>query len=634
MNNILKKKSLEKYNFILNFLLRCLGIILSLVLAIVENSGFVLESDIITIIIFLIVIISTFSGGAVEGVVSLSILLLCFEKNYNNITLAVMSSNIISNLVVIVIISQTKKSFTKDCSNSKNREKLHKDILDFLMEGILVTKNEKILYANERYKKYFQNRDNNNLLNNNVFDGINKENLKSIKQVMKSFDDPNCNNAKMVLENRDENNIDNLLEVSIKKVDNEGTFLSIVDVVTGRVKKLEAIRCGKKRYKQILSILPLGVLIHVDDRVIFANNSITRMLGYGNYKFIIGERVKKHIKYNFRNKFYSSLDNLIKETDSEPIEIEMVDVNGEILIVKAISSAIPFEKKAVLTIIKDITEERRREEKKLVLEETITYEKVKAEFLANISHDIKTPINVIYSSLQIIDSSMKAGIIQDETKKITKYIEIMKQNCYRGLKIANNLIDLSRYEMNAFELNLEKVNIVSIVEDIVTEVAKISAKKNISLIFDTEDEEITCYIDRIKIERVILNLLSNSIKFTRNDGEVLVFITTKKDSVIITVKDNGIGIPKNKINYIFDRFKQIDKSFTRNTEGSGLGLSIVKAIINLHGGRIKVDSEEGLGTEVSVLIYKREESLMDIGTDRYFKDYNEMVNIEFSDIYL
>lgn len=633
MNNILKARDLRNFKITWNCLLKNVVTIATLILVIVINlNNISIEKIYITIISFLSMVLASCLGGITSGILTSIIFLFGLEIINDNITLTIVISSIISKAIIIGCIWHTKTFYLHNNSGFKNEKSLYKYILDFVIEGILLTKNDKILYLNDSYKKYFDIKK--IKAGTSIFDYISYKNEKELDKFYKSLQSSKRNEEKVVFEHIGNDNTHNLIEVKSKKIDDEDTVLTVANIITERVKRIEFIKEGKKRYKQILSILPLGVLIHVNDKIIFANNKVTKMLKYGNYKFVIGEDIKRHIKHNYRNAFNDSLNHLKHESDMKLIEMEMIDMNGEVLTVNAINSIIPFEKKAVLTIIKDVTEEKRKEEKKLILEETITYEKVKSEFLANISHDIKTPINVIYSSLQIIDSSIKTGKLKDEGCRISRYTNIMKQNCYRGLKIANNLIDLSRYEMNGFELNLEKINIVNIVEDIITEVAKISNEKNIQLVFDTEDEEIICYVDRIKIERLLLNLLSNSIKFTKQDGEVLVFITTKKDSIIITVKDNGIGIPKNRINYIFDRFKQIDKSFTRSNEGSGLGLSVVKAIVNLHGGSIKVESEEGLGTEVSVLLYKRDEDLTELSIDDFFKDYNEMINIEFSDIYL
>lgn len=115
--------------------------------------------------------------------------------------------------------------------------------------------------------------------------------------------------------------------------------------------------------------------------------------------------------------------------------------------------------------------------------------------------------------------------------------------------------------------------------------------------FDTDLEEINVYIDKVEIERIMLNLLSNCIKFTDNGGWIYVSIHYKIDKVIISVKDTGVGIPQDKLELIFEEFSQVDKTLSRNTEGSGIGLAIVKNLVSLHGGDIEVVSEVNKGTE-------------------------------------
>lgn len=635
MNNIFKNEDLKKNGFSIKYL----GIILSSIFIIAASyyKDIYIEKYHVISIAFLLIIISTCLGGIISGTLSLITLFFYIMSVYKFTSAFAVESYIISNLVIIAIISHFNTMSRKRYKNYFTNNDMYNFILDFIAEGILVRQRDKIVYANKSFRKYFKKENDDTFVGSSILNYISKKNRIEIEKYFNDLEYSNQIESNMRFEYLNDDNSTSLFKLENKKIslEDEDMDLSIINITTEEVNRLEFIRESKKRYKQILSILPLGVLIHVDDRIIFANNEITKMLNYGNYKFLLGEDIKKFLKHKNKSIFYDNLSTLKKENKVEPIEIDVIDINGSILSVEIINSIIPFEKQAILTIIKDITEEKRKEEDKLILAETITYEKIKAEFFANVSHDLKTPINVIYSSLQIMDSLVKTNKVKDKDNKLATYIDIMKQNCYRELKLANNLIDLSRYEMNGFELNLKQVNIVSLVENITMEVAKFATKKDINLIFDTESEEIICYVDEVKIERIMLNLLSNSIKFTKPGGEIMVFITTKKDFVIITVKDNGIGIPHDKINYIFDRFKQVDKSFARKNEGSGLGLSVVKAIVNLHGGNIKVESEYKLGTEFSIFLsYKRYDEQITMGIDNLFKDYGEMINIEFSDIYL
>lgn len=291
----------------------------------------------------------------------------------------------------------------------------------------------------------------------------------------------------------------------------------------------------------------------------------------------------------------------------------------------------------------DITEQRKMEEieresevNKRLLDEAIEYNEIKTEFFANISHELRTPLNVILGSIQLLGMLKGVESREEIQEKIDKYTGYMKQNCYRLLRLVNNLIDVTKMDSRYFDIKLKNRNIIGIVEDITLSIAQYVENKNISLIFDTDVEERTIACDPDKIERIILNLLSNSIKFTEPGGTIMVNIADREDEIIISVKDTGIGIPENKLEYIFERFHQVNKSFIRDHEGSGIGLSIVKSIVELHGGTVSVSSKIGEGSE---FIIRLPNKMIDNEQSEYSENYItkqskiERVNIEFSDIY-
>jgi len=264
------------------------------------------------------------------------------------------------------------------------------------------------------------------------------------------------------------------------------------------------------------------------------------------------------------------------------------------------------------------------------------YDKIKMEFFSNISHELRTPINVIFSALQMHEYKLKHCSYENAYKDCFKYGNTMKQNCYRLLRLINNLIDITKIDTGYFDLNEININIISLIEDITLSVADYVENKGLSLIFDTYVEEKVIACDPEKMERIILNLLSNAVKFTSKGGNIMVNIEDGVESICIRVKDNGRGIPKEKLNSIFDRFVQVDKSFTRDHEGSGIGLSLVKALVELHGGTISAKSTEGYGTEfiISIPCKLLNETYDQIACcEELTKSCIEKINIEFSDIY-
>lgn len=282
--------------------------------------------------------------------------------------------------------------------------------------------------------------------------------------------------------------------------------------------------------------------------------------------------------------------------------------------------------KKLVNAIRDrkITEEKLTK-KEEILQKTIEADRLKTEFFANISHELRTPLNIIMNVLPLIEPEVKNK----------KNINIAKQNSYRLLKLINNLIDITKIESNFFKLNLGNYNIVSIIEDITLSIADYVKANNLTIIFDTEIEEKIIACDPLMIERIILNLISNAIKFSKEKGIINVNIYDKEDKVLISVKDNGIGIPNKKLNLIFNRFTQVDMSFTRRYEGSGIGLALVKSLVEMHNGKISVKSEANKGTEF--LIEFPTTTIVDTSRNKCkcntCDNHIERIIVEFSDIY-
>lgn len=292
---------------------------------------------------------------------------------------------------------------------------------------------------------------------------------------------------------------------------------------------------------------------------------------------------------------------------------------------------------------RDITEQKSIEESKKkadneikLLNESIAYENLKTEFFSNLSHELRTPLNVILCSVQL--TNLLIGNSEDQKLKdsLSRNNRIMKQNCYRLLRLVNNLIDITKIDSGYFSLSLENHDIVKLLEDIVMSIETYVQNKAIKLYFDSEVQQRIMAIDMDKIERIVLNLLSNAVKFTDSEGEIKVHLYEEGGSFFISVKDNGIGIPEEKLDVIFNRFIQVDKSLNRSQEGSGIGLALVKSLVELHGGKVNVFSELGSGSEFLIeLPVSLVEELQDCcyNQNKINRDVIESINIEFSDIY-
>lgn len=277
-----------------------------------------------------------------------------------------------------------------------------------------------------------------------------------------------------------------------------------------------------------------------------------------------------------------------------------------------------------INIVRDITDK---------IENDLKLEKLKIEFLSNITHEFKTPLNLIFSSLQLIKMKVKNN--ETNIDSIRKYIKIIEQNSLRLLKLTNNLIDTTKIESGYLKCEYENADIINFVEQIFNSIEEYANSRNIQLVFDTNVDEHIISFDMDKVERIILNLLSNAVKFNNEDGYIYLTITVKKDYTQISVKDTGIGIAKDTIESVFSRFTQVNNGLTKISEGSGIGLSLTKSLIEILEGNITIESEVGKGTEFIINIPNKNLSDNKI-VSNITNEYNSFVKkleIEFSDIY-
>ena len=269
-------------------------------------------------------------------------------------------------------------------------------------------------------------------------------------------------------------------------------------------------------------------------------------------------------------------------------------------------------------------------DKKRELEEFIKLEAMKVEFLSNMSHEFRTPINIILAITQLLNMHNKS--LSDE--KYKEYLNVLKQNSYRLLRLINNIMDITKVNSDSDQLNLVNCNIVSVLEEIVMSTVLYASEKKRNIIFDTDNEEIILACDEDKIERIMLNLISNAIKFSDCDTDIEVKINTNLDlnRVYISIKNYGSNIEFKDREKIFERFYRVDNSLNRKNEGCGIGLFLCRKFIEMHGGEIFLDNIDN-GTQFSFYlpINITEEKIYNpiIQKDSLI----ERCNIEFSDIY-
>ncbi len=230
--------------------------------------------------------------------------------------------------------------------------------------------------------------------------------------------------------------------------------------------------------------------------------------------------------------------------------------------------------------------------------------KYKNDFLANMSHELKTPLN----SINVISSVMMKNRKNELSPEHVKNLKVIN-NCGNDLLyLINDVLDISKLEAGEVTLNMQQIDLEALMYSIKDMFEPQVQQKKLNLIFEYDNSIGNIYSDEVRIKQIIKNLLSNAIKFVK-DGTIKFLITQENDFVKVDVEDDGIGIPKDKLDHIFDRFKQADGSTTRKYGGTGLGLAICKELLDLLHGSISVESEVDVGTKFTVLIPKNSENV-------------------------
>lgn len=518
-------------------------------------------------------------------------------------------------------------------------------LMDVIPNPIFIKNiNEQTMTINKAFSNYF-NKGKDEITLNDMYSMIDDNKIFELSQAYeRAITLKQVQEYNLVINGSDGGNINIHLSMA-PYTDVHGKAIGVVGTATDitHISKIEEeLRQSENKYKKLVQMAPDTVLIHNKDKIIFINELGVNLLGYNKAEEIIGESLFKFIYKDDIDIVKQQIEWAINNPNvsGSPFDLKIISEDGRTVDVEAINIAFTDGSNvSTMVVIRDITERKRTEElKKTIAEnarlltEAIEYDRIKNEFFANISHELRTPLNVILGVLQllIIYSDKEAG----NFRNVDRYLNMMKQNCYRLLRLVNNLIDITKIDAGFFQMKLRNYDVVRIVEDITLSVADYIEEQGLTLEFDTNMEERIIKCDPDQMERIILNLLSNSIKFTSPGGKISVFLDEVDDYIEIRIKDTGIGIPEDKLEFIFERFRQVDKSLTRDHEGSGIGLSLVKSLVEMHGGTINVTSQEDSGTEFIIKIpadkslgQDEEETVITNG------GHIERIKVEFSDIY-
>ncbi|KRQ86132.1 Alkaline phosphatase synthesis sensor protein PhoR [Caloramator mitchellensis] len=255
------------------------------------------------------------------------------------------------------------------------------------------------------------------------------------------------------------------------------------------------------------------------------------------------------------------------------------------------------------------------------------------ESFNSICHDLKTPLNIILSTLQIMELYDVTGRLYEDKTLFKKYSSMMKQNSLRLIRLVNNILDLTKIDSDLFSMEFVNADIVKVIKNITSSVRDYADLKGIRISVTSNVSEKLMAFDPDKIERILLNLISNALKFTPIGGRIVVKIIDLNEKVILTVQDNGVGMDKEDLKDVFNKFRNMKKNYKEN-EGTGLGLSLVKRLVEMHNGQINVESKKGRGTKFTIELPVRIIERMERKDNNNKYNLVEKINIEFADIYL
>lgn len=224
---------------------------------------------------------------------------------------------------------------------------------------------------------------------------------------------------------------------------------------------------------------------------------------------------------------------------------------------------------------------------------------VRTDFVANVSHELKTPLTLIKGYIETLEDKEI-----DDREKTRKFVSIIKEHTGRLENIINDLLSLSELESSSAALAKVELDLKALIDNVSLSFGHALAAKKQNLSIDSQGIDFKIKADPDKIEQVLVNLIDNAVKYCGENGIIKISLIEQQSEIIVTVEDNGIGIPKDQTDRVFERFYRVDKARSRQLGGTGLGLSIAKHIVLAHKGKISIESQINIGTKVSVTLPK------------------------------
>jgi two-component system sensor histidine kinase VicK len=365
--------------------------------------------------------------------------------------------------------------------------------------------------------------------------------------------------------------------VDVKSNDEIGQLGKMFNFLIVELKKsISNLHQEKSKMDTTFKYMADGVLtVDIKGNIIHANPVAIEIISLEkseeNYDAVISKIKSNLLLSDIESKNYHGTDILERNEETYKIDYApFMDNQNEI--------------GGVILVFKNVTEQYK-------------IEKMQKEFVANVSHELKTPITTIKSYAEtLIDGAIEEPTIAKE------FLNVINSESDRMSRLVSDLLKLSRMDYEKTNWAKEKLNVNEMIKDVYMKLRIVAKNKNIKIHIERIPEEITIFFAKDGFEQILLNIAGNSVKYTPKQGNIWINATEENNNVIISIKDDGIGIPKEDQSRIFDRFYRVDKARTRQMGGTGLGLSIAKQIAEAHDSIIVVNSEVQKGTEIKIII--------------------------------
>lgn len=378
------------------------------------------------------------------------------------------------------------------------------------------------------------------------------------------------------------------------------------------------LRESEERYRQLVEFSPIPICLYIDDKVAYANPAALELIGATDLAQIKGRTVMSFIHPDSQERVIERQRQLLDGERLNPVEEQIIRLDGEVRDIQVVTSAITYlGQPAAMAIFQDITLRKAMEtenarlyaaeqERAKALTEALAQQqeldRLKNEFIQNASHELRTPLTVAMGYVDLVAD----GVVGELSHTQHSMLQSARNRLYALYQIVMDLTTLSALEQRP--QTHAPTYLSELVMDVVADFQALAQQKSIQLIAEVDTDVSPILGNPIHLWQMLENLLSNALKFTPHDGTVAVRLHQTPGDIVLDVADTGIGIAPDQLGRIFERFYQVDGSMTRRYGGTGLGLALVKQIVEAHCGRVTVDSQPGQGSTFRVLLPRNEDT--------------------------